>query len=82
MSISPSYLQHKYKQMFQRGIKRDITLSRLELGRYLLSNSTLSVADISRRVGYENDVHFMRVFKNETGFTPTQYRKASLHTLK
>jgi len=77
LSISPSYLQHKYKQMFHTGIKRDIILSRLEYSRYLLSNSTLSVADISRQIGYENDVHFMRVFKKETGFTPTQYRKSA-----
>lgn len=76
MSISPSYLQHKYKQMFHTGIKRDITLSRLELSRHLLSNTALSIAEISRRVGYENDVHFMRVFKKETGFTPSQYRKS------
>lgn len=82
MSISPSYLQHKYKQMFHTGIKRDITLSRLEFSRHLLSNTTLSIADISRRVGYENDVHFMRVFKKETGFTPSQYRKASAPALK
>ena len=76
MSISPSYLQHKYKELFQTGIKRDITLSRLEFARHLLSNSTLSVAEIANRVGYENDVHFMRVFKKGTGFTPTQYRKS------
>lgn len=78
MSISPSYLQHKYKQLFHTGIKRDITLSRLELSRHLLTSTSLSVTDISRRVGYENDVHFMRVFKKETGFTPSQYRKSDI----
>lgn len=77
LSISPSYLQHKYKQIFHVNIKQDITKARLEFGRYLLTNTSHSITDISRMVGYANDVHFMRVFKQETGFTPTQYRKAS-----
>jgi len=72
--ISVSYLQHQYKLLFNNGIKRDITLSRMEYGKYLLFNTDYTVATISRLCGYENDVHFMRTFKKETGVTPTKYR--------
>ena len=28
-------------------------------------------------IGYENDVHFMYIFKKKTGITPTEYRNAT-----
>ncbi len=74
LSISISYLQHQYKRLFHNSIKKDITLSRMEYSKYLLFNTDYTVATISRLCGYENDVHFMRVFKKETGLTPTKYR--------
>ena len=72
--ISVSYLQHQYKLLYNNSIKKDITLSRMEYGKYLLFNTEYTVAAISHLCGYENDVHFMRTFKKETGFTPTKYR--------
>ncbi|MBR5569784.1 MAG: helix-turn-helix transcriptional regulator [Oscillospiraceae bacterium] len=43
-----------------------------------LVNTNHNIATISRMVGYENDVHFMYIYKKKTGFTPTQYRRASI----
>lgn len=77
LSISPSYLQHKYKEQFGNTIKNDITASRLEFGKYLLSTTDHSVRDISQMIGYENDVHFMYMFKKKTGMTPSEYRHAA-----
>ena len=77
LSISPSYLQHKYKELFSSSIKADITASRLEYGKYLLSTTDHAVRDISQMIGYENDVHFMYMFKKHTGLTPSQYRHTS-----
>lgn len=82
LSISPSYLQHRYKQLFGSGIKSDITASRLEYGKYLLSTTNHSVRDISQMIGYENDVHFMYMFKKCLGMTPSQYRTLSLKESK
>lgn len=78
LSISLSYLQHQYKLLFDHSIKRDITLSRIEYGKYLLFATDYTVAAIAHLCGYENDVHFMRTFKREVGDTPTAYRR-SLH---
>lgn len=77
LSLSPSYLQHKYKQMFLTNIKKDVTASRIRYGKYLLANTDHTILQVSQMAGYENDVHFMRVFKKEMGCTPTQYRKSS-----
>lgn len=76
LAISPSHLQHKYKQLFGNSIKSDITASRLEYAKYLLINTENSVSEISSQSGYENDVHFMYIFKKKTGLTPSQYRNS------
>ena len=42
----------------------------------LLSSDTLSVTQISQRLGFEYPQHFVRFFKALTGKTPTQWRAA------
>lgn len=78
LSISPSYLQHKYKQLFGNSIKDDITESRIEYSKHLLAATNYTIVAISRMVGYANDISFLSIFKKKTGFTPTQYRKSSV----
>ena len=74
MLISCSYLQHLYKTYFHKSIKKDITSARLEYAKYLLFSTDYTVAAVSRQCGYENDVHFMRTFKQNIGMTPSEYR--------
>lgn len=75
--ISQSYLQHQYKNFFGTSIKQDITNSRMERAKQLLFSTDYSISSISQMCGYENEVHFMRVFKERMRVTPTQYRKNS-----
>lgn len=77
LSISPSYLRFCYKKLYGTTIQDDVISSRIERGKHLLSNTCYNVSDIANMVGYDNDVHFMYMFKKKTGFTPSQYRKSS-----
>lgn len=52
-----------------------IALYRVEYARELLSNSKLSVAEISMNCGFTAINTFKRQFKKLTAMTPTQYRK-------
>lgn len=79
LSLSQSYLQHLYKSYFDKSIKRDVTLARMEYAKYLLFSTDYTVSVISELCGYQNDVHFMRVFKDEEGMTPTAYRNRAIH---
>lgn len=81
MALSRSYVQHMYKAFFSNSIVADITNSRIEFAKYLLSSTELTVADISQQCGYNNDVHFMRIFKKTVGITPTQFKKQT-HTVQ
>lgn len=76
LSISPSYLYYAYKRILGTTVKADVIASRLEYSKHLLAYSNYSVSEISHMVGYENDVHYMYMFKKATGLTPTQYRKS------
>lgn len=74
VNLSKSYFQHIYKELFGCSVVSDIINSRLEYAKYLLENSSLSIAAISKMCGYENETHFMRQFKRFVGVTPSQFR--------
>lgn len=40
-----------------------------------LKRTEMHIADISQAVGYENQLHFSRAFKNIYGLSPLQWRK-------
>lgn len=59
---------------------RYLTLLRLDRAKSLLTHSSLSIAQVRAHTGF-NSVHQMwRVFKSETGLSPTEFRKAHART--
>lgn len=74
-SMSLSSLQHSYKEVFGETISNDITRSRLERVRLLLTTTSLPLRRIAEQCGYTSEFHLMRHFKNNTGITPTEYRR-------
>jgi two-component system response regulator YesN len=48
----------------------------------MLKHTSLTVNEIARRVGFENDNYFYRVFKKKYGETPTEYRNKHKNTLE
>ncbi|MDE7085219.1 MAG: helix-turn-helix transcriptional regulator, partial [Prevotella sp.] len=56
---------------------KDLINSRiLARAKELLQSDTLSVTQISQRIGFEHPQHFVRFFKALTGKTPSQWRAA------
>ncbi len=72
--LSRSYTQHLYKLFFNTSIISDVQSYRIEHAKYLLSATDMTVAAISQSCGYDNDVHFMRIFKKATNMTPSEFR--------
>lgn len=52
-----------------------ITKVRMEQAKKLLLETTLSIADISARVGYSDGNYFGKSFKKYSGKTPSEYRE-------
>lgn len=77
LNLSKSYFQHLYKESFGCSVVTDMIRGRVEYAKYLLGSTRLSVGEISRVCGYENETHFMRQFKQMTSVTPGTYRKTN-----
>ena len=77
LCLSLSYFQHLYKQFFSCSCQQDIINARLELAKYYLTNSNMSIRGLADFCGYESDLHFMRQFKKFVGMTPSEYRQST-----
>ncbi len=73
LNISSNYFQKIYKKAFGVTCMHDIQRSKLDYAKKLLTHTNDTLQIIAERCGY-NYSHFMRMFKKETGVTPTQYR--------
>jgi len=47
----------------------------MNAARRLLRETTLSVIRIGNEIGYSNPSHFARIFRKETGLSPSDYRR-------
>ena len=76
LAISASALQSSYKEAFGTTCIADVIASRIEAAKRLLTNSELSVLQISEICGYRSYEHFIRQFKSGVGVTPLAFRKS------
>ena len=77
LSLSRSYFQHLYKATFGVGFIADLRSARLEHAKYLLrADRGSTVASVAAACGYSSELHFMRLFKDQLGLTPTEYRNS------
>jgi two-component system response regulator YesN len=75
ISVNPSYLSRLFYQKAEETYTNYITKVRIERAKHLLCGSSASIEEISEQVGYTSAKYFYKVFKNECGVAPTQYRK-------
>lgn len=73
--ISENYLSRLVKQSTGRSVGAWIDIVRIQRAKRLLSDTSLSVIDIAASVGVEDQSYFSRLFKRETGITPSSFRK-------
>ncbi|WP_461206239.1 helix-turn-helix domain-containing protein [Clostridium sp. DL1XJH146] len=74
IGLTTSYMSTLFKKSTGQTYKDYLINYRLLKAKELLSNTTESVATISRKVGYENENYFSKIFKIKVGVTPSQYR--------
>lgn len=77
VNLSPPHFQRLYKEQFGVSCYEDLLSAKTKAAQYYLKNTNMTVKEISSACGYENDVCFMRRFKQRTGLTPTEYRKSN-----
>ncbi len=72
--ISVAYMSFLFKKQFNKNFSDYLWNLRYEKAIQLLAETEYSIDEISQMVGYTKASSFRRKFKEETGFTPSQYR--------
>lgn len=73
--LTAPYLSKIIKELFGKSFKELVVDERMERARSAFLNTSLSVGDVIRSVGYENESYFHREFKKRYGTTPLAMRK-------
>lgn len=74
LSTHPSHLSRKFKEETKMTLTAFQQTLRINQAKHLLKTENLSVEEIAWTIGYDDPSYFARVFKKETGRTPSQYR--------
>ena len=74
VNISPHYFASLFKQSTGKSPHKYITNCRLEKAKTLLRQRDLPIAFICQEVGFKNQSHFTRVFRQQFQITPKAYR--------
>lgn len=76
-AVSEVYLRKLFQKYLSVSVGRYVRKARIQKAKLLLEESGATVSEIAEKCGYANVYYFSQSFKNETGCTPTQYRKRS-----
>lgn len=76
MQMSPHYFASLFKQSTGLTPHQYVTKCRIEKAKQLLLKGELTVVEICQEVGFQNQSHFTRVFRQHTTMTPKVYRDA------
>lgn len=63
-----------YKEYFGTSPMEDVIGMRLQKACWLIENSSLSIKEIARRVGFDDAAYFNRLFRRRMGVTPGKHR--------
>lgn len=74
MGMSRTPLYNKLKALTNMGVNDYINQLKIEKAAILLTQTSLSIVEISEEVGFEYQKYFSTLFKQIKGVTPTQYR--------
>ena len=75
MGYSTVYMGSLVKKVTGKSFKKNLQEKRLSLCAELLLDTDLSVGEIIKKIGYENESYFRDMFKNRYGKNPLEYRR-------
>ena len=77
MCLSPKYLSNVLKQTLNISPNTLIDQALVRLAKSLLSSTSLSIQQISDRLGFQNQSHFGTFLKRQTGLNPSVFRSTT-----
>ena len=73
--VSRRLLERKFRKVLDRGISEEIRRVHVERAKSLLAGTDLAMSALAASAGFSNASHLSIVFRQETGLTPTAYRR-------
>lgn len=73
--LAPSYFGVLFKKEVGESFSCYLTSVRMEKAKELLHDVRYNIAEIASEVGYQDKRYFSRLFKDQIGVTPKEYRK-------
>ena len=74
IGLASSTLSKRFHEEIKKSPVQYITERRISMAMMLLRQD-LSIREIAERVGYPDPFYFTKVFKNQTGMSPSEYKK-------
>ncbi len=75
ISMNYSLFSYSFKQYTGSNFVNYLKTIRMEEAKRLLVETDMRVIEVSQAVGYDNEKHFMKIFKSSCGVSPSEYRK-------
>lgn len=75
ISMNYSLFSYVFKQYTGSNFVNYLKDLRMKEAKRLLEETELRVNEVSQRIGYDNEKHFMKTFKSVCGVSPTEYRR-------
>lgn len=76
--LTPAYICVIFKDFTGKTVNKYITEFRIIQAKELLKDSNIKMNDIALKVGYRDGNYFAKIFKKETGYSPSEYRRKFL----
>jgi len=75
INYSQKHTQRIFVRMTGKTIYEYLTSVRMEKAKELLAEKDSKIYVVSNNVGYKNNARFSKVFKEYTGYTPSEYKR-------
>ena len=72
--ISEAYFRKLFKKTYHMSPSQYIRIARIKAAKKLLHYNFLTLEECSIKSGFSSVQYFCRVFKKETGMTPSEYK--------
>lgn len=82
IGFSPSYLSRHFKAEAGITLNQYINRQRIIVARRLLKHTSMPIREVAEHCGISDWNYFTKIFRNEVGCTPTQFRKEKQSALK
>lgn len=75
LHMSTCWFIRSFRQYMGMPPLKYLTTIRTNRAKELLEGTAYTISEVGSIVGYDNPLYFSRIFRNETGMSPKQYRK-------